>query len=106
MNIGFADGPQKMTKDEKGLWSVTVGPAEPEVYSYTFSVDGVRNIDPNNPNLQPGVHSTSSQVEVPAAQPTFYDPQAKPHGAVHIHMYESKSLSSTRRCVGIHAAGV
>ena len=96
VNIGFAEGPQKMTRDEKGLWTVTIGPAEPEVYSYTFSIDGVRDIDPNNPNLQPGVRSTSSQVEVPAAQPTFYDPQAKPHGTVHIQMYESKSLGSTR----------
>jgi enterochelin esterase-like enzyme len=93
---GFAQGPQPMQKDDAGLWSVTLGPVEPEIYSYTFTVDGVRNIDPNNPNLQPGVRSTSSQVEVPAAQPQFYDPQARPHGDVHINLYESKSLGVTR----------
>jgi enterochelin esterase-like enzyme len=92
----FAQGPQRMQKDDAGVWSITVGPVEPEVYSYTFSVDGFRDIDPNNPNLKPGVRSSSSVLEVPAAQPQFYDPQPKPHGTVHINLYESKSLGMTR----------
>jgi enterochelin esterase-like enzyme len=92
----FAQGPQLMQKDDAGVWSVTVGPVEPEVYSYTFAVDGFRDIDPNNPNLKPGVRSSSSVLEVPGAQPQFYDPQPKPHGTVHINLYESKSLGMTR----------
>src|SRR4051812_8602134 len=32
----------KMTRDEKGVWSLTVGPLEPDFYSYMFTVDGVR----------------------------------------------------------------
>jgi enterochelin esterase-like enzyme len=92
----FAQGPQRMQKDDAGVWSITVGPVEPEVYSYTFSVDGFRDIDPNNPNLKPGVRSSSSVLEVPAAQPQFYDPLPKPHGTVHINLYESKSLNMTR----------
>ncbi len=36
------DKPQvAMTKDDKGIWSVTVGPLEPDVYEYNFVVDGV-----------------------------------------------------------------
>jgi enterochelin esterase family protein len=75
-------GIKPMEKDEKGVWSVTIGPLDPEIYSYTFSVDGVRVTDPNNPNLQPGVRSSSSLIEVPAGQPLFYDPQPKPHGTM------------------------
>jgi enterochelin esterase-like enzyme len=92
----FAEGPQRMQKNEQGVWSIAIGPVEPEIYSYTFSVDGFRDVDPNNPNLQPGVRSSSSLVEVPAAQPKFYDPQPTPHGTVHINLYESKSLGMTR----------
>jgi enterochelin esterase family protein len=88
--------PQPMEKDDKGVWSVTTGPLEPEIYSYMFSVDGVRITDPNNPNLKPGVRSSSSVIEVPAAQPSFYDPQPTPHGTVHMNLYESKSLGMTR----------
>jgi hypothetical protein len=36
-----------MEKDENGLWSVTIGPLEPEIYNYNFTIDGVRTIDPN-----------------------------------------------------------
>lgn len=92
----FAQGPQAMKKDEKGLWTVTLGPAPPEVWGYTFSVDGVRNIDPNNPNIKPGVRTSSSQVEVPADQPQFYDPQPGPHGTVHMELYDSKPIGALR----------
>src|SRR5258705_4619158 len=40
-----------MTKDAAGLWSVTTAALEPELWAYTFSVDGVRTLDPNNYNV-------------------------------------------------------
>src|SRR4051812_1476104 len=36
----------KMDKDDRGVWSLTVGPLTPDFYTYTFNVDGVRTIDP------------------------------------------------------------
>ena len=44
----------KLTKDEKGVWSITVGPLTPDFYSYTFHVDGVRTVDPKNAHDQTG----------------------------------------------------
>ncbi len=44
----------------KGLWTITVGPIEPEIYNYNFTVDGVRTIDPENPNVKTG--STPSTI--------------------------------------------
>src|SRR5205807_1326538 len=82
---GAGPGSKPMEKDEKGMWSMTLGPLEPEIYTYMFSVDGVRVTDPNNPNIKPGVRSSSSVVEVPASQRAFYDPQPHPHGTVHIN---------------------
>jgi enterochelin esterase-like enzyme len=96
VNSSPVSGPQRMEKDDKGVWSATVGPLDPEIYSYAFSVDGLIITDPNNPNIKPGVRSSSSVIEVPAGGPLFYDPQPKPHGTVHINMYESKSLGMTR----------
>lgn len=41
--------PQPLTKDGNGIWSATVGPIPPNIYNYTFSVDGVTMTDPVNP---------------------------------------------------------
>src|SRR5687768_17510286 len=30
-----------LVKDEHGVWSITLGPLEPDVYSYTLRVDGL-----------------------------------------------------------------
>jgi enterochelin esterase family protein len=43
-----------MQKGEDGLWSVTIGPLDPEMYVYYFTVDGVRLIDPSNPQVKIG----------------------------------------------------
>lgn len=37
-----------MTKDDSGVWSVTTPALQPELWAYTFSVDGVRTLDPRN----------------------------------------------------------
>src|SRR5690349_2871354 len=50
----FMKGSKPLVKDEKGLWSLAVGPVEPEIYYYNFTIDGVRTIDPNNPNVKTG----------------------------------------------------
>src|SRR5262249_6665799 len=38
----------KMTRDESGLWSTTVGPLAPQLWGYWFLADGVRALDPGN----------------------------------------------------------
>ena len=54
-----------MQKDEEGVWSLTVGPLTPDVYSYFFNVDGVRTIDPRNPMVKAGVASLESMFRLP-----------------------------------------
>jgi len=41
-----------MTKGENGVWSVTVGPLPPDIYTYSFNVDGVTALDPRNANTK------------------------------------------------------
>src|SRR5436305_7373285 len=42
----------KMEKDDKGIWSWTSESLEPDIYTYSFQVDGARVIDPVNPLLK------------------------------------------------------
>jgi enterochelin esterase family protein len=93
------DKPQQpMTKDDKGIWSITVGPLEPDVYEYNFIVNGVTTTDTVNRYIRPaaGNASTSSQVEVPGDGPMFYDVRAVPHGEVRMNLYDSKAMGVTR----------
>lgn len=36
-----------MQKDDQGVWSFTTDPLEPDIYAYSFNVDGLRVIAPS-----------------------------------------------------------
>ena len=95
----FQKGAAALRKDERGLWTVTVGPVEPEIYAYNFTIDGVKTIDPGNPRVKSGStpSTIASLLEVPGDTPAFYDGKDVPHGEVHTHWYQSKSLNALRR---------
>jgi hypothetical protein len=95
----FLKGETPLVKGADGVWTVTVGPIEPEIYHYNFTVDGLRIIDPANPNLKTGstASTLSSVLEVRGDAPSFYDAQNVPHGEIHMRWYHSKSLDSLRR---------
>src|SRR5215471_4613306 len=95
----FMKGTKAFQKDENGVWSVTVGPIEPEIYYYNFTIDGVRTIDPHNPDVKTGStpSTISSVLEVKGSSPAIYDGQSVPHGEIRTNWYESKSLKTLRR---------
>jgi enterochelin esterase-like enzyme len=88
--------PQPMVRDEKGIWSLTVGPVEPEIYSYTFLVDGIRTPDPSNALDMKGTGLSGTQFEVPGTPPRFDELQNVPHGSVNIHFYASAAQERQR----------
>ncbi|OFW26148.1 MAG: hypothetical protein A3H97_15410 [Acidobacteria bacterium RIFCSPLOWO2_02_FULL_65_29] len=92
-------GERPMQKDEKGVWSVTLGPFDPEIYEYEFSVDGVQHLDPRNPAVKynRGPALVSSLLNVPGSGPMFYDVRQVPHGEVHVRWYDSKATGTVRR---------
>jgi len=95
----FLKADQHLTKNEAGLWSITVGPVEPETYHYNFVVDGVKVLDPGNASLKMGstAQTLANSLEVRGTQPFFYDAQPVPHGEMRTNWYESKSLGFVRR---------
>jgi enterochelin esterase family protein len=91
--------PQPMTRDNEGVWSVTIGPLPPEIWIYNFRIQGVDFPDPANISLMPrsaGPVAVSSFVEVPGDAPAFYDARPVPHGQVRMLLYESKAMDVHR----------
>jgi enterochelin esterase family protein len=90
-------GTVKLEKDDKGVWSATVGPLTPDFYSYAFIVDGVRVVDPKNAMIKQGVTSLDSMFLLPGAEAAFEDNQTVPHGEIRKVWYQSSTLGAQRR---------
>jgi enterochelin esterase-like enzyme len=93
---GDFGGGVKMTKDDKGVWSVTLGPLTPDYYSYTFNVDGVRTVDPKNAMIKPGLSSIDNMFLVPGDEAGFESIRDVPHGEVRTAWYHSGTLNELR----------
>jgi len=96
VNGQWASGRADLTKDTNGVWSVTVGPIEPGVYEYSFTVDGLTMIDPGNPAIKPMREPRTSILHLPGQPPLLPDFQDVPHGVVRQHTYRSKALGRLR----------
>lgn len=92
----LAPGPVALSKDEAGVWSVTVGPLVPDLYEYSFSVDGLTMADPSNRFIKPTRNPRGSILEIPGEPPLLQDFQNVPHGKVSLHWYDSKALGRRR----------
>jgi enterochelin esterase family protein len=90
--------PAAMPKGDDGIWTATLGPLPPDVYTYAFNIDGVNTTDPRNPWVKlVSATGLASQVEVPGDGPQYYDAKPVPHGLVQIMTYESQSTGATRQ---------
>jgi len=89
-------GTQPMQKDDKGVWSFTTEPMEPDIYAYAFLVDGLQTIDPSNPLLKYNLLNTESQVHVPGPATLPWEIGDVPHGVLHKHLYKSAVVGDER----------
>ena len=78
-----------MIKDSSGIWSVTVGPVSPDIYPYSFNVDGVTVMDPANEDYFPNERFKASLVDVPGFTPLIHSIRNVPHGSVNYEYYPS-----------------
>ena len=92
----FMKGTQPLKADAQGVWTITVGPVEPNLYPYNFVVDGVSVADPGNPHIFPNERFKSSLLDVPGDTPAIHAVQDVPHGDVTHGYYTSKSMGGTR----------
>ena len=91
-----ASTPIPFEKDEDGLWTVTVGPVEPNMYVYRLLIDGVQVADPNNTFAGVADQPPYSILIVPGNEPAYYDARPVPHGTVTRHIYHSGVTNGER----------
>ncbi len=85
-----------MQKDDHGVWTFTSEPLEPDIYVYSFSVDGLHVIDPANPLIKYNLLNTESQVHVPGPKSLLWEINDVPHGILHHHFYHSAAAGDDR----------
>ena len=88
---------QMEMKKQNGLWTVTVGPLRPDIYSYSFLVDGLRILDQDNGWIKPGITLTENMFLLPGDQAQFLMDLPVPHGEVRMVYYYSSVLKKSKR---------
>ena len=95
----------KMEKDESGIWSVTVGPLTPELWGYTFAVNGVSMLDPGNANTRRDGTRYANIFFIDGPFSQNYQIRDIPHGNVNMVWYDSPTLKLKRRMYVYTPAG-
>ena len=102
------DGVVSMKEDSLGVWSYTTGKLEPELYSYSFIVNGMRMLDPSNIYQNRDV-ATWTNIFIISDEKgdkgDLYSVNKVPHGNVSKVWYESPTLKLTRRMTVYTPAG-
>lgn len=94
---GWTRIPQNMQKDAQGLWSLTTEVLPSDLYSYTFLVDGMKVLDPNNVYQIRDVATVMNIFLIEGGLGDLYKVQNVPHGTVARCWYNSPQLDSPRR---------
>ena len=90
------EGTRLMTKGDRGVWEVTMTPEVPDIYPYSFIIDGTKIADPENMNIFPNEGYKASLADIKAAQPDPQDLQDVPHGKVTYTYYTSNAVGFDR----------
>ena len=74
-----------LTRDDRGVWRGTLGPLAPDLYFVSYIVDGtVRPV---------------GYLHIRGPAPEAWDTRTVPHGTIHQHWYDSRSLSMLRSVI-------
>ncbi len=88
--------PEPMSKDDRGVWSLTIPSIEPGLSIYTVTIDGVTTPDPVNPRVKLRARTSASLVSVPGNPPELWEARDVPHGQLTVHWSKSTCLGDTR----------
>jgi enterochelin esterase family protein len=94
--IGKGNEQIPFTKGDDGIWTLTVGPINPDMYAYHFNVDGMQITDPSNTIAAFTAMPPYSQLIVHGDEPAYYDAKNVPHGNVTRHVYNSDVTQGPR----------
>ncbi|MGD0500754.1 MAG: alpha/beta hydrolase-fold protein [Bryobacteraceae bacterium] len=101
---GVGRGGLTMVKNEQGVWSVTADALAPNVYTYSFNVDGTSINDPANRDFQTGFNNMTSMFFVPGD--VAWTPHANVQkGAITRHAFHSAIAGDDREFFAYTPAG-
>lgn len=86
----------EMMRNDTGLYELTIDPLAPELYTYTFVVNGVRTIDPGNAFVIRDGNRSESALMIPGETSSLYAVNDVPHGTLQKVWYPSPTLGLTR----------
>ena len=93
-----APGVAELKEGPNGVWEYTTNfKVAPDMYTYTFSVDGKTVIDDNNIWVNRDISTLTSALIVPGERADLYTIQDVPHGTVSKVWYESATAGFDRR---------
>lgn len=87
----------ELTKGDSGIWSVTTEILPAEFYTYTFYINGVKTLDPQNPQVVRDGTRFENAVIVPGKESEVYTVKNVPHGVLSKVWYPSPTLEKSRR---------
>lgn len=94
---GISNISQEMQKGKDGIWIHTTEVLQPDLYRYSFSVDGVRTIDPSNAHVIRDVANLSNIFLIEGGLADLYKVNSVPHGTVAYRWYDSPGNDKIRR---------
>lgn len=101
-------GVAPLTEGKDGVWTYTTTSLAPELYSYTFKVDGMTYLDPSNIYMCRDIATYTNIFIVEKEKGDkgdLYSVNAVPHGNVSKVWYDSPTLKMTRRMTVYTPAG-
>ena len=101
-----APGIVDLKEGQEGVWEYTTPESlKPELYSYSFIVDGLRVNDPANVYLIRDVSTLTNVFIIGGDRADFYKVNPVPHGTVSRVWYDSPALGLERRMTVYTPAG-
>ena len=102
------DGVAQLKEDKDGVWTYTSAPLAPELYYYTFKVDGMTYLDPSNVYMCRDIATYTNIFIVEKSEGDtgdLYSVNDVPHGNVSKVWYDSPTLKMKRRMTVYTPAG-
>lgn len=103
-----SQGTAELTEGKNGVWSYTTDKLQPELYSYAFTVDGMRMNDPANVYMNRDISTYTSifiVTEKEGDKGNLYSVNEVPHGNLAKVWYDSPQLKMKRRMTVYTPAG-
>ena len=102
----LAKGVADLVENKEGVWEYTTPePLKPELYGYTFLVDGLKINDPSNVYMIRDVATITNVFIIGGERADLYKVNDVPHGTVSKIWYDSPSLGMDRRLTIYTPAG-